>query len=123
MKNQDWKDCDCLACRDGANESAMKFASEEVLPFLKKELLRLRFASHPIPSSYGNLTWSAFAYAQVAFYLKFHPEENGVYYTENTYLIKFSKELGDKFRLPVRHASEAPQNVLDACEYNCQKPI
>lgn len=111
--------CNCPVCngRD-FNPAGIELAEKEIIPFFKRELLNLRYPTHPFPMKYDGLLASLFSYGQALAYNRVHDVQNVVYYTQNKWLLKYSKEMGVKFGMPVLHESELRTTAYEVCEYN-----
>lgn len=112
--------CDCPVCngRD-FNAAGIQLAEKEVIPFIKKDLLNLRYPTHPFPLRYDGLLSSVFCYSQSLAYNKAHGIE-AIYYTENKWLLRYNKELTAKFGMPILHKSELKSCAKLVCEYNVE---
>ena len=74
----------CSCCSDsGINMQGIELTEKEIFPFVKKEILCLRYPTHPIPIRYEGLMESLFAYGQALNYDRKHGIKNSIYYTEN----------------------------------------
>jgi hypothetical protein len=112
--------CTCPICQSkDPNKLGFDLAEKEVIPFLKKDVLKLKYLDHPFPMKYKGLLASAFAYSQALAYNRAH-NVTGVYYTSNQWLLKYSAELNTKFGMMVLHESEVPNNHYTVCEFNTQ---
>lgn len=109
----------CPIC-DGRdiNVEGIKLANEEVIRFFKIELLELRYSQHPFPRKYNNLFNSILCYAQALQFNRIHSLNDTVFYTSNKWLLKYSKNLGEKFGMPTDDEKNIPNNPMIACEYN-----
>lgn len=111
--------CSICQCKNVSKEG-LEAAEKEVLPFLKT-IMKLR-PNHPFPMRFGNLFRIVYAYSQALTYDRLHNFSNSIFYTENEHLLKYSRELKDKFGMSVLHPSTLPKNVEvgEACEFNAK---
>lgn len=112
-------DCDCITCKGkDVNMEGIRVATEEVLPFVKQDLLKLRYPNHPLPFRYDGWLASLFAFSQAVRHNRAHNVTNVVYYTDNKWMLKYSTELATKFGMEIRPHSDAPAHARNVCEYN-----
>lgn len=112
--------CDCPVCKGkDHNPDGIKLAEKEVIPFIKRDLLQLKYPTHPFPLRYDGLLASVLCFSQALSYNRAHGIE-AVYYTENKWLLRFSKELNVKFGMPILHKSELKTIPKLVCEYNVE---
>lgn len=110
--------CKCTICHgNDINQLGLLLATNEVIPFFKKDLLKLRYDDHPFPMKYDGLLASILAYSQALNYNRLH-HCIGVYYTQNKWMLKFSNELYIKFGMKTVHESELNTEAKFVCEYN-----
>lgn len=113
--------CYCPVCKGRAtNEAGFHVADLEVIPFFKRELLKLKYPNHPFSRKYGGLAHSLLCYSQALAYDRAHSIKINSYYTENKWLLKFSSELFKKFGLNPIHKSELKNDVKLVCEFNVE---
>jgi len=110
----------CTVCQQrNFNILGLQTAEQEVIPFIKTEVLKLRYSKHPLPFKYKGLLESLFAYSQALTFNRAHNIQ-GVYYTENSLLIKYSSALNDKFGMPVYHKSQLTVKPKLVCEFTTE---
>lgn len=115
--------CACPVCKQRTpNLIGIEIAENEVIPFVKTELLKLRYPTHPFPHKYKDLVASIYAFSQ-ALHQKRANNVEGKYYTSNKWLLKFTKELEDRFGLPIVPESELNTNSILVCEFNTEDKI
>ena len=110
--------CNCSICngRD-YNVEGIKLADREIIPFVKREILRLRFPDRPFPPKYQSITASLFCYSQALAYNRAH-NIKGTYYTDNKWMLKIGHKLAVQFGMPVDHKDNLPKIYDEACEFN-----
>lgn len=112
--------CSCPVCkRREPNKVGIELAVQEVIPFIKKDLLRLQYPKHPFPLKYEGVLESALAYSQALAFNRAH-SISARYYTENKWLLKFSEELSQKFGMKPFHTSEMTEDTMNVCEFNTE---
>lgn len=113
--------CNCSVC-DGKdfNPIGLQLAEKEIIPFVKKDLLKLNYPEHPFPRKYTGLLASLFAYGQALAYNRAHSLE-AIYYTDSKWMLKYSSEFGTKFGMPTKPISELPKTYSVACEFNVKR--
>jgi len=111
-------DKDCSVCRGrNFNVEGFKVAEDEVIPFFKRDLLQLKYVNHPFPLRYDGLLASCLAYSQALAYNRAHGCA-AVFYTDNKWMLKFSRELGEKFQMHTASKDQMPESYNEVCEYN-----
>lgn len=115
---------DCQICKyENVNQQGLEFCEKEVLPYLKKTLLKLHYADHPLPMRFReeHLMQSCFTYAQVYMYCLSHGIMKSEFYTDSETLLKFSNEFFIKFGIvKILDSKLANENMPKACEYNVE---
>jgi hypothetical protein len=112
---------DCPICQGrDCNKEGVELAEAEVIPFFKVYLLKLRYPKHPFPVRYKGLTASIFCYSQALAYNRAH-SINGVFYTDNKWMLKFGEQLAEKFGMGTDHKDNRPEKCSLACELNTQE--
>lgn len=113
--------CKCSVCNGREptliNLAGVKTAEDEVIPFFKQDLLKLRYPDHPLPMKYSGLLASIFAYSQALTYDREHSVQS-VYHTDNEWMLKFSNELHSKFGMKTARPSELKGEYKLVCEFN-----
>ncbi len=74
--------CKCSVCHGkDFNPLGIQIAEQEIIPFLKKEILKLQYPNHPFPLKYNGLLSSCLCYGQVIAYNRSHNILDGVIIT------------------------------------------
>jgi hypothetical protein len=113
----------CHICKnENVIKAGMDTAEQEVIPFFKKDLLNLKYPDHPFPIRFENLTNSCYAFGQLINHLKHVEKGDSVYcyYTANKVFLKYSDQITKQFGIEIKSASQAPDNILEVCEFNIQ---
>ena len=116
--------CDCPICKGrDLNEMGLLFAEKMIFPFVKKQLLEMRFPSHPFPIKYKEFSHSLMAYSQAMVYDIAHNNPPGEYFTSNEFMLKFKDQLNREFpRIIIKDESEmGNQEVREVCEFNVEE--
>lgn len=112
--------CNCPTCNGkDFNALGIEVSDKEIIPFLKIEVLKLRYPTHPFPMKYDGLLASCFALGQVIAYDRKHKTQS-VFYTESKWILKYSNELTKKFGVPILHKSELKTPHKFVCEFNTE---
>ena len=113
--------CNCAVCKDRNPEKAgILLAENEVLPFVKFHILKMKNIKKPIPIRYDGLLSSLFAYSQALNYDRVHNNSGRMYYTDNFWMLKFKDKLNDKFpEIIITDKSKMDSNTLaqEVCEF------
>lgn len=110
---------DCHICRGQTYLPGLQVAEQEVIPFVKRDLLKLRYPEHPFPHRLKEILQSCLAFGQLVNHVRHRkPNEIHTYYTDQSNFLKFALELEDKFGIRVRPTSEVPPNHGEVCENN-----
>lgn len=114
--------CNCAVCNGrNYNQAGIDLADKEVIPFVKVQLLKLKYPKHPFPMKYDGLLASLLCYSQAIAYDRVHKEGPKKYYTDNPWMLKFKDELNNKFtEVIITSSSEISLETLvrEVCEYN-----
>lgn len=113
--------CDCPICKGrNINKEGIMLAESTVIPFVKNVILKLQYPKHPFPRKYISFYYSLLAYSQALAYSRAHNEPVNKYYTDNTFMLKFSSILNNKFpELIITDISNmSNENVREVCEFN-----
>lgn len=117
--------CNCPVCRGrDITQAGIELAEKEVIPFIKNDILKLRYPNHPLPLRYRSLYPSLFAYSQALYYDRIHQEPVKRYYTDNLLLLKFKDAMNQKFKnLIITDLKEmtADESVREVCEFNTER--
>lgn len=110
----------CEICDDGqkVEQAGLDVAEKDVLPFVKKECLKLKYPHGPIPYIYSGLMNSCFAYAQVVAFSQRHPNVQNKFYTDNEWMLKFAEVMANHFGIPICPADQVPTNHHEVCVFN-----
>lgn len=110
--------CNCPVCQGrDYNTDGLKLAEDEVIPFIKKYIIKMRFINAPFPLRYEGLFASVLCYSQALAFDKAH-NKVGIFYTENKWMLKFSTKLESKFGMSTKHKNYLPNIYSVACECN-----
>jgi hypothetical protein len=112
----------CSVCSDrNINKEGVDLAEKEVIPFFKKELLQLRYPTHPFPPRFENLISSLLAYGQALAFDRVHGRTGVKFFTKNKWLLKHSDAMRLKFDLQPVDESELQGPLKEVCEFNVSK--
>lgn len=114
----------CKCCQDGKdiNNEGLELAEKEVLPFIKQELLKLKYPNHPLPRRYSKSLNSIFAYAQAMAFDRHHNNMGRSYVTDDPFLLQYKDQLNAKFiRLIICDKLEQGELAQEVCQFNVQK--
>jgi hypothetical protein len=113
--------CDCTVCngRDVDNEGII-VADKEVIPYVKRYILKMTYPNSPFPSRYRNLLPSLLAYGQAIAHGRAHNSPVRKYFTGSRLMLEIKDQLNTKFtELIIADVAEmADENVQEVCEYN-----
>ena len=110
---------DCPICQGETYLPGLQVAEQEVIPFVKRDLLKLRYPEHPFPHRLKGILQSCLAFGQLVNHVR-HRLQPGThtYYTEQPNFLKFAVELEAKFGVRIRPTSAVPPEHGKVCENN-----
>lgn len=111
----------CLICHGGCNYDGIQVAENEVIPFFKIDLLKLKYPNHPFPRRFKNLSASCFAFSQILAHVR-GKNITARYHTDNKWFNQYKDQLLIKFGIEIKFAKEAPENALEVCEFDLGIP-
>lgn len=115
--------CNCPVC-SGRNINEEAFAvADEVILFIKKDVLKLKNINQPFPLKYNGLLASVLAYSQALNYDRIHGNFGRKYFSDNKHFLKLKDDLNEKFKeiviMDVRELNG--EEVQEVCEFNVGK--